>query len=160
MKILHLLPGGVLMLAAATALAQPMGGPMMGGGMMNGGMMMENASPRRPYVMRNGLPAPYRSLRNPLPATSDNISAGKQLYLTQCAACHGNDGRGNGPAAAQLDPRPADLSTALRTPIASDAYLYWTIGEGGTPVGSAMPPFKNSLRADEAWKIILYLRHL
>uniref|UniRef100_UPI003AF98478 c-type cytochrome n=1 Tax=Thiolapillus sp. TaxID=2017437 RepID=UPI003AF98478 len=40
--------------------------------------------------------------------------------------------------------------------MASDAYLYWTIGEGGTPVGSAMPPFKDVLSEEEISRIMLY----
>jgi len=122
--------------------------------------MMDSASPRRPYVMRNGLPEVYRNLHNPLHATPDNITAGKKLYGAQCAACHGENGRGNGPAAASINPPPSDLTLAVHTPIASDGYLYWAIGEGGAPVGSAMPAFKESLQADQAWKIILYLRSL
>ncbi len=159
MKISHLLLAGLL-LPAGALLAQPMGGPMMGGGMMGGPGMMGNVSPRRPYVMRNGLPRAYADLSNPLADSAANVADGKKLYLARCAACHGDSGRGDGPAAAQLNPPPSDLTTALRTLIASDAYLYWTIAEGGAPIGSAMPPFKNTLRADEAWKIILYLRQL
>jgi mono/diheme cytochrome c family protein len=148
-----------LLFPALTCLAQPMEGPMMGRGMMGGGMR-GNASPRRPYVMRNGLPAPYRDLVNPLPASEENIRAGRELFSTRCVACHGTGGRGDGPAAGQLNPPPSDLQLAVHTPIASDGYLYWTIAEGGTPVGSAMPPFKDTLKPDEVWKIIIYLRQL
>ena len=148
-----------LLLPGAVSVAQPMDGPMMGHGMMGGGMM-GNASPRRPYVMRYGLPEAYRNLSNPLPPSADNIAAGRQLFQAQCAACHGSGARGDGPAAAQLNPPPSDLAFAVHTPIASDAYLYWTIAEGGTPIGSAMPPFQKTLTPDEAWKIILYLRHI
>jgi mono/diheme cytochrome c family protein len=45
-------------------------------------------------------------------------------------------------------------------PMASDSYLFWTISEGGAPVGSAMPPFKQTLTDDEIWKIITYVRTL
>ena len=45
-------------------------------------------------------------------------------------------------------------------PIATDGYLYWTIAEGGTPLGTAMPPFKNVLKDAEIWKVISYLREL
>ena len=143
-----------LLLPAFTSIAQPMGGPMMGRGMMG------NVSPRHPYVMRNGLPESYRNLHNPLPVSEENITTGKQLFSTRCIVCHGSSGRGDGPAASQLNPPPSDLQLAVHTPIASDGYLYWTIAEGGTPVGSAMPAFRNSLKGDDVWKIILYLRQL
>jgi len=35
---------------------------------------------------------------------------GPDLYHAHCAACHGSDGKGNGPAAAALKTRPADLT--------------------------------------------------
>jgi mono/diheme cytochrome c family protein len=35
---------------------------------------------------------------------------GSDLYRQYCAVCHGADGRGNGPAAAALQERPADLT--------------------------------------------------
>jgi mono/diheme cytochrome c family protein len=36
--------------------------------------------------------------------------AGAELYARYCASCHGATGRGDGPAAASLAPRPADLT--------------------------------------------------
>ena len=43
--------------------------------------------------------------REPEPPT-----AGALLYQRYCASCHGIDGRGDGPAAAALQPRPTDLT--------------------------------------------------
>lgn len=141
-----------LILPGASVFAQPMGGPMMGRGMMG------SVSPRHPYVRQNGLPESYRKLVNPLKASEANIKAGKQQFEASCAVCHGSSARGDGPAASQLNPPPSDLQFAVRTPIASDGFLYWSIAEGGAPVGSAMPAFKASLKAEDIWKIILYLR--
>jgi len=142
-----------LILPSAMVIAQPMGGPMMGRGMMGGGI-----SPRHPYVRQNGVPGEYRNLSNPLAPSAANIKAGKQIYETSCAVCHGNSGQGDGPAASQLNPPPSNLQFALRTSIASDGFLYWTIADGGAPVGSAMPAFKSSLKPEDIWQIILYLR--
>lgn len=36
--------------------------------------------------------------------------AGRDLYTNYCAACHGSDGRGHGPAAGNLTTSPADLT--------------------------------------------------
>lgn len=138
------------------AQAQPMGG----GPMMGKGRMMGRQAPRHFYVMRNGLPPEYRRLNNPLRPTTDNLRAGKQMFMQWCATCHGNTGHGDGPVASQLTPPPTDLSWAVHTRIASDGFLFWTITDGGIPIGSAMPPFRNSLSPENIWKIILYLRRL
>jgi mono/diheme cytochrome c family protein len=40
-----------------------------------------------------------------------NVAAGKKTYMEYCAACHGDDGRGMGPAASALKRPPSDLAT-------------------------------------------------
>ncbi|MGP1358962.1 cytochrome C [Roseicyclus sp.] len=37
-------------------------------------------------------------------------ATGQEDYLALCSSCHGATGAGDGPAAAGLDPRPADLT--------------------------------------------------
>lgn len=150
-------------------------GPMMGGGwgqMMSGGWgptmgrggpapMMSNVSfARHRYVMANGIDPAYAGARDPLPPTKENFAAGKRIFEQACAACHGSEGRGDGPAAKGLTPPPADLAAAMRMPMTSDAYLHWTISEGGAPVKSAMPPFKASIAGVDLWRLVLYLRTL
>ena len=41
---------------------------------------------------------------------STAAQSGKDTFQQSCAVCHGDRGRGNGPAASALTPRPADLS--------------------------------------------------
>jgi mono/diheme cytochrome c family protein len=36
--------------------------------------------------------------------------AGRESFLRYCSACHGTDGRGGGPIAGVLQPRPTDLT--------------------------------------------------
>jgi mono/diheme cytochrome c family protein len=59
-----------------------------------------NASPSRPR-RRGEYPT--------LPATAD-LERGKALFAVNCAGCHGPNGAGDGPAAAALSPRPANLA--------------------------------------------------
>jgi len=50
--------------------------------------------------------------REPAPATS--AGSGSEMYKEYCAACHGQDAKGNGPAAAALKAAPPDLTTLAK----------------------------------------------
>ena len=127
-------------------------------GMMRGGCCMNMSMTRHHFVMQNGIGPSYASKANPLKHTAKNIEDGKRLYQQNCALCHGPTGLGNGEAGKSLNPPPADIASFSKMPMATDGYLYWTIAEGGVPLGTAMPQFKGTLKEDEIWKIIIYLR--
>src|ERR1035441_921935 len=44
------------------------------------------------------------------PAGRTSPSSGKEMYRAYCAACHGAEGKGDGPASAALQSRPSDLT--------------------------------------------------
>ena len=115
---------------------------------------------RHRQAMANGIPSGYARLRNPLPARQDVIAAGASLYQANCAACHGSNGAGNGPAGAGMSPPPANLRWTMQRPIASDGYLMWAISDGGAQLGTGMPAFAGSLSDKDRWRIIRYLRTL
>ena len=50
------------------------------------------------------------AIKNPVAATPQSIAAGQEAYRKSCAPCHGVSGKGDGPAAAALNPKPADLT--------------------------------------------------
>ena len=87
---------------------------------------------------------------------------GEQLYQQQCASCHGESGKGDGPVAAGLPHQPADLTNHFHTaPGEGDGYLFWRISEGGQvapfkDMQSAMPPFKH-LSEDDRWAILTFV---
>lgn len=47
------------------------------------------------------------------PAAGADLAAGKKVFMTYCATCHGTAGKGDGPAAAGLNPKPADFADGL-----------------------------------------------
>ena len=99
--------------------------------------------------------APERAARrkNPLPSDTETIAVGRDLYAHQCAACHGDKGRGDGKSAANLETRPRDLTTA-RVREQTDGALFWKIGEGHRP----MPGFRQIVSEDARWHVVVYLR--
>jgi len=92
---------------------------------------------------------------NPIPASAASVARGQQLFAANCAACHGIDGKGDGPAAAGLSPPVADLTSAhSRTHLDQD-FFYWI--QNGIQ-GSAMPAFKAKLTDNQIWDLINYVR--
>jgi high-affinity iron transporter len=47
-----------------------------------------------------------------IPAEAPSLARGAQVYRENCVSCHGNLGRGDGPEAASLEPKPASLADA------------------------------------------------
>lgn len=50
-----------------------------------------------------------------VPIKPTSPASGKQMYSTYCAACHGVDGRGSGPAASAMKTPPTDLTTLAKS---------------------------------------------
>ena len=85
---------------------------------------------------------------------------GKEVYTNTCALCHGTEGKGDGVAAAALDPKPRDLSEASYASTLSDDHLRKVISEGGASVGKSplMPPWGGVLSQDDITNVIAYIR--
>ncbi len=100
-------------------------------------------------------PAQYADLAWPPGADLNaEASVGARVFAEHCAVCHGPDGRGNGPAAPSMFPRPRDFtsasfkykSTAADEPPTDDDLLR-TVRDGLH--ASAMPYFAGLLSAEE-----------
>ena len=91
---------------------------------------------------------------NPVPPTSQSVARGKELFQQNCIICHGIDGRGDGPQAAQLSPQPSDFR--LHTPLHTDPQFYAFIANGYP--ASAMPQFKTAFSEADIWNLVNYLR--
>jgi mono/diheme cytochrome c family protein len=91
-----------------------------------------------------------------------DVQNGKALYENKCAACHGASGKGDGPAAVGMRPRPRDLRNEEFMQTISDKYLYEVIAYGGQKVGKSplMPGWGNILDQKEIIDIISYMREL
>jgi mono/diheme cytochrome c family protein len=95
---------------------------------------------------------------NPLPATEENIAAGRRSFSNYCMVCHGLDGQNTGvPFAERMSPPPPPLNSAAVQRY-TDGQLKWVIDNGIFPSG--MPASKGMLREDEIWAIVQYIRHL
>ncbi len=100
------------------------------------------------------VPAEYAGKTNPL--VGAGTAEGAQVYQTNCEACHGPQGHGDGPAGVALEPAPKNLAELSK--IAGDDYLFWRISTGRQ--GTAMPPWKGVLSDEQIWQVISFIRTL
>ena len=95
-------------------------------------------------------------LQNPFPPTPESLASGAAAYAQICQACHGEGGRGDGPAGAALDPPPADL--VVHVPLHPEADLFRFIRDG-IP-GTGMAPLGGQLSEEQIWHVVNYIRTL
>ncbi len=91
---------------------------------------------------------------NPVKPTQDSIARGKLLFQQNCVQCHGIDGRGDGPQAAQLSPAPSDFRQHM--PLHTDPQFYAFIHDGYA--GTAMPAFGSAFSPTDIWNLVNFLR--
>jgi copper transport protein len=116
---------------------------------MIGGVLYARASLGPP------LPQDIRSMRNPFPPDSASIARGREIYEQQCVSCHGLNGRGDGPLAASLRPRPADFRVHMAAGHTDGELFAWL--SKGVP-GTAMPSFEGQISETDRWHIINFIR--
>lgn len=80
---------------------------------------------------------------------------GATLYAENCAACHGEDGSGNGFAAAESPGVEPDFHDAPTAAGAQPLQRYAKIARGG--MGTGMPNWGTVLGEDDLWAVTIYL---
>jgi len=95
--------------------------------------------------------------KNPVPTTPEVLAKGKVAFKDNCAQCHGDTGKGNGPMAGMLKEPPADLSDPAIVGPLTDGEMFWSITKGRPPV---MPAFESKLTNQDRWSLVNFLRDL
>ncbi len=99
-----------------------------------------------------------KKMKELLQSTPEQVAHGKEVFQTNCVACHGLNGQGNGPAAGALNPKPRNFTSAEgwkngRAP--SQIFKTITDGISGTP----MPGF-STLSLEDRWAMTHYVYSL
>ncbi len=92
-----------------------------------------------------------------LSTPADLVSQGKSLYAQDCTACHGPNGKGDGPKAVNFTPRAQDFTNQAYMAQTSSATIDQAINSGIAP---DMPAYSNTLTANERLALVAYLRSL
>jgi mono/diheme cytochrome c family protein len=128
---------GGLALAAVVLLVLGAGGPAP-------------AQAQAPWVA----PASEKAKKNPLPSAKKTVEQGEKIAKVNCVSCHGSKGKGDGAAAAALNPKPADW-TSKRVQDETDGEIFWKITTGR----GAMPSWRH-LPDNDRWAVVRYIRTL
>ncbi len=88
------------------------------------------------------------------PSRRPDLERGRGLYRASCAACHGELGGGDGPAAATQAPPPVNFLLDDVMNGLSPVEVYWLLGSGSFE--SAMPSFL-ALPEDDRWALAFYV---
>lgn len=104
--------------------------------------------------------AEARALTSPLADAPAIVEQGKALYLGKgtCANCHGPEGAGDGPVAAQLNPSPRNFQHPGFWRHRTEGEIFWVIKHGSP--GTSMIGFAGQLTDEEIWALIQYERTL
>lgn len=89
------------------------------------------------------------------PRHAPDLARGATLYQSQCAACHGASGHGDGPAGLQLSPPPVNFTDQARADQRSALSLYEVISQGveGTPMVS----YAQQISSADRWALAYYV---
>jgi putative copper resistance protein D len=154
-KILLIFLAALFCLCAVAAAAAAAAGHYRRSAVAAGGFVLSLAVawlPLRPAV-EPAYPTSFYAPAEPYAAAS--IAAGAAVYAANCALCHGAGGRGDGPAAAGLPIRPADL-TAPHLFAHSPGDLFWWVSHGRDH--GVMPGFAHVLAPSRRWDVINFVR--
>ena len=81
------------------------------------------------------------------------------LYADRCSSCHGDAGRGDGPAGRALDPRPRDFADPRWQSSTSDDRIRYVIRNGGRAAGlSALMAPHGDLSEAQLDQLVTYIR--
>jgi mono/diheme cytochrome c family protein len=91
---------------------------------------------------------------------SGNPAAGKTVYMANCVTCHGPEGKGDGPGAAGLNPKPANFRDPARQKDMTEAKQVHIVTAGGPSEGLSplMAPFGEVLTEQQIRDVVAFIR--
>jgi mono/diheme cytochrome c family protein len=90
----------------------------------------------------------------------EHIALGHATYHEICAPCHGEGGKGDGPAALALNPKPRDHTNGVYMDKLTNAHIFQVVKGGGAQFGYPGMPPQPQLADDSVKNVIAFVRSL
>jgi mono/diheme cytochrome c family protein len=91
---------------------------------------------------------------------AEMLTAGQETYRLNCAPCHGAGGKGDGPGAATLNPKPRDHTNREYMDVLTDQKLADVVKMGGIVSGYPNMPSSPHIRGDDMVALVAFVRSL
>lgn len=150
--------------AGALALLQACGSDRGGvphGGQSNSAPNRESggvsaSAPAAPAAASTAAAPPANRL--PEGVTDSDLAQANHLFMARCAACHGKEGRGDGPGSLGLDPKPQNYTDPEWQKRVTDEEIEKAIVYGGAAVGKS-PQMASNPELQAKPGVVRALRH-
>lgn len=97
------------------------------------------------------------AVKDPWNSSPEILEYGQKLFMTNCALCHGNEGKGDGPAGAGLNPKPRNMVEGKWTQ-GSGVIAHFNVVTNGIP-GTSMAAFKH-FKVGDRWAIAHFVESI
>jgi len=108
-------------------------------------------------------PPEAKERANPVePTDAAALLKGRALYQKHCASCHGDKGKGDGPAEHFTNEPATDLTDATAQARWTDGEIFWKVSTGRREKSDViMPALANKVPSEEdRWRVVLFVRTL
>ena len=102
------------------------------------------------------MPPEEAKRENPVKADTSSVAAGKRLFSSQCAMCHGKEGDGKGDLADVLELKLRDYRDPTALKEVTDGELFYILSKGK----GKMPGEGGRMSPTQRWHLINFIRSL
>ncbi|CAN5594091.1 hypothetical protein BH10BDE1_BH10BDE1_31350 [soil metagenome] len=103
-------------------------------------------------------PVDVSGIKEPWLPNADMVKHGAAIFKTNCAMCHGAEGKGDGIAGKALKPPPRNFVEGKWTRGGGEIAMFTTI-QNGSP-GTSMQAYKDALPAKDRWAVVQYIHSI
>jgi mono/diheme cytochrome c family protein len=96
-------------------------------------------------------------IKNPVPATSESVAAGQQVFRRYCASCHGTSAQGG--SGNDIIPASPDLTDSEWKHGSTDGEIFAVI-KNGVPPDLNMEPWGDRIKETDIWNVVNFMRSL